>query len=212
MARGVMPEHEAAAGVPVAAGSVENSKCESERLLPATQAAAPEWPDALRERVETAFGGIFYLLNAWIAMGLYGDFTAPRAANLAVSPWNLLALVGRAWFGEAFVLDPVWKALADLAVRAPEEDPGRDFDMPARWLDRHLETLNARLQLALGEEQSSEIPAIVCRHHALIELTASCVHVHLALCHLPLDVRIAGLDRDPGWIPAAGRAVYFHFN
>jgi hypothetical protein len=38
------------------------------------------------------------------------------------------------------------------------------------------------------------------------------VHVHLSLSQLPLDLRIAGLDRDPGWIPAAGRSVAFHFS
>jgi hypothetical protein len=26
-----------------------------------------------------------------------------------------------------------------------------------------------------------------------------------------LRVRAAGLDRDPGWLPAYGRVVYFHF-
>ena len=29
---------------------------------------------------------------------------------------------------------------------------------------------------------------------------------------LPLAVRFAGLDRDPGWIPAAGCDVRFHFH
>jgi len=25
-------------------------------------------------------------------------------------------------------------------------------------------------------------------------------------------VRLSGLDRDPGWVPAAGRSVHFHFD
>jgi hypothetical protein len=28
---------------------------------------------------------------------------------------------------------------------------------------------------------------------------------------LPLQIRFAGLDRDPGWVPAAGRFITFHF-
>ena len=25
------------------------------------------------------------------------------------------------------------------------------------------------------------------------------------------EIRMAGLDRDPGWVPAAGRVISFHF-
>ncbi|HUD27872.1 MAG TPA: hypothetical protein VMQ93_03305 [Novosphingobium sp.] len=35
--------------------------------------------------------------------------------------------------------------------------------------------------------------------------------VHFALARLPLSLRIAGLDRDPGWSPAEGRDIRFHF-
>jgi len=32
-----------------------------------------------------------------------------------------------------------------------------------------------------------------------------------ALAGLPIELRIAGLDRDPSWVPAAGRFINFHF-
>jgi len=51
----------------------------------------------------------------------------------------------------------------------------------------------------------------VCRYPAEIALSATGVHVHLSLASLPLALRVAGLDRDPGWIPAAGRSLAFHF-
>ena len=35
--------------------------------------------------------------------------------------------------------------------------------------------------------------------------------VRIALADLPLALRLAGLDRDPGWLPAEGRAVRFEF-
>jgi hypothetical protein len=38
------------------------------------------------------------------------------------------------------------------------------------------------------------------------------VDVHLSLADLPLAIRVAGLDRDAGWIPAAGRDLRFHFS
>lgn len=156
-------------------------------------------------RVRTRFGGIFYLLNAALAMQLYGDFTAPRGANLEHSPWDWLALVGRAWFGRAFVRDPVWRLLAGLAGRKR-----RSLRRP-RWLKAQIESLLARLALALGEDRSADIPALVCRYPGEVAVTATRVDVHIALSELPLAIRIAGLDRDPGWIPAAGRAIAFHF-
>ena len=33
----------------------------------------------------------------------------------------------------------------------------------------------------------------------------------LSLADLPIELRLAGLDRDPGWVPAAGRYIAFHF-
>jgi hypothetical protein len=35
------------------------------------------------------------------------------------------------------------------------------------------------------------------------------IDVHFALALHPLEVRMAGLDRDPGWIPAAGADLRF---
>jgi hypothetical protein len=219
------------------------------------------------KRARTEFGGVFYLLNAALALNLYGDFTAPRATGIALLPWDWLALVGRAWFGAAFVRDPVWGTLSGLAGRRATDEPGRDFVAPrewavgegwlapwgeagaltvwrtrtriremhsagfavrdaprnptrpipagrarARWLRCLLEYLSARLACALGEADGSTVRALVCRHRAEIAVTATHVEVHLALADLPLALRIAGLDRDPGWIPAAGRSISFHFS
>ena len=162
--------------------------------------------------IATRFGGLFYLLNAALALGIYADFTAPRAQGLALSPWDWLAMVGRAWFEEEIVADPVWAALASLAGRTPEEEPGRDFQPPSEdWFSDHLVTLHARIAFAVDAAEDDDLLALVCRHEAAIEVTAGMVHVHLALRDLPLRIRIAGLDRDPGWIPAAGRDVRFHF-
>jgi len=255
------------------------------------QDEAPAIEDSLR--VHTRYGGIFYLLNAAIALELYSDFTAPVGKNLTLSPWDWLALVGRAWFGTEFVHDPVWKVLAQLAGRTVKDAPDRDFSAPSdwridpdwlapwgvvdtlrvgvtrtrlrvlqgfavfdvardpavrplaqaralcaasdalrghklkrgralqpharartattRWLQWLLDYLRARLALALGSDGSDDVPALLCRHPAELAASASGVHVHLALAGLPLPIRFAGLDRDPGWIPAAGRAVHFHF-
>src|SRR5262249_17924810 len=89
--------------------------------------ARQERRPATTDGIETQFGGIFYLLNVALALGLYGDFTMPRAPGIALSPWDWLALVGLAWFGRDVERDPVWALLADLAGRAADESPGGDF-------------------------------------------------------------------------------------
>ena len=142
-------------------------------------------------------------LNAALALGWYSDFSAPRGPNLALSPWDWLALVGRAWFARSFTRDPVAGLLAQLAGRE-----GRAPRRPRRF-QAQLDALHTRLQQALGAE--GDVTALVCRHPAQVVATPTRVDVHLALAELPLALRLAGLDRDPGWVPAAGRALAFHF-
>lgn len=246
--------------------------------------------------ISTAHGGLFYLLNAALSLGVYGDFSAPRARGIALSPWDLLAWLGQHWFGRAFRRDPLWGLLADLTGRSPRRapswidpptrwEPGDDwlgawapiatlghgvdrraarlhvlhadgfavFDVPRdtrlrpaaqaralcltragaararlrpattmpkalpgdpglRWLHRFADYLAARCMRALGTTSPRKAVVLLCRHAADVRCDASRVEIALPLSGLPLPVRIAGLDRDPGWIPAAGRDVRFHFS
>jgi hypothetical protein len=52
---------------------------------------------------------------------------------------------------------------------------------------------------------------VLLRLPARVQAGAERIDVVFALQHLPLAVRLAGLDRDPGWVPAAGRDLRFHF-
>lgn len=243
-------------------------------------------------QIDSDYGGLLYLLNAALALELYGDFSMPRARGLALSPWNWLALIGEAWFGAEFRRDPLWRLLADLAGRKPQQAPAYDFvapldwaideawlqpwdaaetvayhagtrrlrlwhpqgfvlaDLPRaastpavqaahwctqrtalretrlvrtpqapapsprqrnrRWLHYLLSYLEARLARALAVDDG-DIPTLVCRHRAQLHCNLVDVEVRLSLDALPLCLRLAGLDRDPGWIPAAGRSVRFRF-
>jgi hypothetical protein len=38
------------------------------------------------------------------------------------------------------------------------------------------------------------------------------VAVLFRLAEHPIELRMAGLDRDPGWVPAAGRHIVFHYD
>ena len=77
-----------------------------------------------------------------------------------------------------------------------------------RWMSHLLAYLDARLAIALGVASPKEL---LCRHDAMIVASTSSVDIHLSLADLPLPIRFAGLDRDTGWIPAAGRSMSFHF-
>jgi hypothetical protein len=237
--------------------------------------------------IDTGLGGIFYLLNVALALGLYGDFTAPRGPSLDLSIWRFIALVGAALLGGRHRRDPVWRLLGDLAGPAPRSvggaewrlDPswlaafperriwrwsadaarvrvrhpagflvldvrrvgGRSpadqvtdeidlyrqacaFDLvrgphsrlrtetePARWTRWHAAYTRARLARALGVPRS-RVGAVLCRHRARVRLSLTHVEVTFPLVDLPIAIRLGGLDRDPGWIPAADRIVSFRYD
>jgi len=52
---------------------------------------------------------------------------------------------------------------------------------------------------------------VLLAHRARVLVSPTHVDVRFALAELPLEIRLAGLDRTPGWIPAAGRFVAFAF-
>ncbi len=81
----------------------------------------------------------------------------------------------------------------------------------ARWLARLTAYVCVRLRHALGERETRTAARLLCLLPARIVATTTHLDVHVSLCDLPVAVRRAGLDRDPGWVPAAGRFIAFHF-
>lgn len=279
--------------VPSVASSSESSAApepivaEGREPLP----AAPEMP----LEIETQFGGLFYLVNVALALGLYADFTQLETLTDVPSLWDFLALLGEALLGSELRADPVWELLAQLAGRgdaepgagflaptewfAPNEwpdifgragchwaatadrlrawhpagfwlwdvpfaaasaallstlaapsgetGPGRgqartdaalrgDVPRPrpdalACWVDWWAAYLRARLIAALGLDGAEGLAALLFRYRARVLVSAARLDVVLHLDDLALAVRYAGLDRDPGWVPAAGRTLAFHF-
>jgi len=94
--------------------------------------------------------------------------------------------------------------------RMPPRIPGAPRRLQ-RWLGWLLPYVEARLVRALGSGTPAEARATVCRHEAVLGCTPTRLDVTLSLDTLPIAIRLAGLDRDPGWFPAAGRSVAFHF-
>jgi hypothetical protein len=301
------------------AGSAESSDGQNDAGLSSSLVQ----PDALlttpllpqpwlaERKIETNFGGVFYLINAALQLGLYGDFTTPLQPGLALPIGDFLALVGRELAGPELVGDPLWRLLAELDGRSDDEAPGAaQFDPPVcwqlpadwlkafpeasvwhwsvhadrvriehpegftivdlpansetadaqlrtaieayacltfelradpvtpvalaappvgcppstfnsqlstclslqRWLDWLCRYLRARLPRALGfPAGSSAALTLLLQQSARVQTSATHLRVFFSLAQHPLEIRIAGLDRDPGWVPAAGRHVAFYY-
>ncbi len=200
---------------------------------PLSQTATPdEAPSPLPFRgwVDTEFGGLFYLVNVALLLELYGDFTSPLKSCLDTPLWDFIAVLGRELVGEALDNDPLTRLLARLAGREEEQLPAvpchahdgwrlplawqskaiPESSRPECWLDWLTAHVRARLVDAL-DVAGADVGRVLCRHQARVFVTATRLDVNLSLSELPIAVRVAGLDRDPGWVPAAGYAVAFHF-
>lgn len=111
-------------------------------------------------------------------------------------------------------LAPLREGTSDPLVHAPGRFPAPAASPLDRWLDWVTPYLGRRIALALALGARAVRPAmrhLVCRP-ARVEVGAARVDIRSPLADLPIDVRLAGLDRDPGWIPAAGRFVAFRYD
>jgi len=219
-----------------------------ERFLSQARAASPESltelgveTDRVEEWISTELGGVFYLINLGLFLGLYGDFTTPAEPGIQLSIWDFVALLARELVGEEIERDEVWPLLERLPQREEGEPIGSGFDPETvssfefqvssselneetvseeretrnlkleTWLARLMPYVRARLRQALGLSEDEDPGPIVCRHPARVCVTPTHLDVYLSLAELPIAIRLSGLDRDPGWVPAAGKYIAFHF-
>ena len=99
--------------------------------------------------------------------------------------------------------DPIWELLRKLADREDE------LTTPT-WLTDLLPHIRARLHLALGIDD--DLAQILLHHHAKVTITPIHLDVFFPLADHPIEIRLSGLDRNPGWVPAAGRFIAFHYD
>lgn len=205
----------------MAEGHSRTTRFEEGKLITASATATEEsvaLPSAAQpDSTVTDWGGTLYLVNVAIALGLYGDFTNPARPGLALPLWDFLALLGGRMIGEEFAEDPLLRLFARLSGRAEDGPPGGQFEPPSGeslsiWLDRICHDVRVRLAASLGLADDSDLRAPVLNHAAKIETTSARVDAHFALAAHPIELRVAGLDRDPGWMPAGGRSIYFHYD
>ena len=176
----------------------------------------------------TSFAGIFHLVHVLAEL-------RPQPILDVVDGWTVLEALGRAFVGPEAPPDPIWALLARLAERDPArplaeslaETPA--FVPPERW--RRLEVGPtapdvAAASAAISGWLRSATPWIEARiGDSAAGLTARGVivrpgHVYVTRTHVDvvqsidaadLNLRRAGLDRDPGWCPWLRRVVQFFF-
>jgi hypothetical protein len=244
--------------------------------------------DESRLVIESAWGGLLYLMNVVLHLELYADFSHPLRPGLDLPIWRFLALIGEEFASEGLSQDLLWSCLKDLcgSVNQPADEwiPPEEWVMPAGWLsmfpsaepwrwsfhsgrlrlvhpagfvvyerimnesglgeelhrfrveytgmaqlERHeadvesiedvglrrwvnwlVPYVRARVSLALAVDEN-DVMSLLLRRHCRIELTDGRLDAFFSLQDHPIEIRLAGLDRNPGWVPAAGRYVEFHY-
>lgn len=196
---------------PAAAPVVEEAAFELREVGSTEPATTREQP---AEYKETAFAGVFFLVNVALFLEYYSDFTSPVARGLELNIWDFVAILGLEFCpADEFRRDPIWKVLAALAGRREHEAPGHSFDPPDEtretWIRRTAATVRDRLDDAMNRNDAVEL---LCNRAGRVALTSVHVDIHFSLESHPIEIRFAGLDRNPGWIPAAGHYVHYHFD
>jgi hypothetical protein len=92
--------------------------------------------------------------------------------------------------------------------RVPED---REWATLAEWLDWLAPVIAGRLSSALGIADPSEAARWLIERRAAILASPAHLDVMLQLDVLAVEIRLALLDRDPGWIPATAMTVRFHY-
>lgn len=196
-------------------------------IAPADPAPADSAP-ALALPIATRLGGAFYLVNVGILLGLYGDFTRPAEPGIDLPIFDWVARVARGLWPEAPAEDALWPLLQRLAWGSEEPEiqalpPLPEWRVRPEWPPRaadeapdpSLEAWLARLLPALGERLARAMPELPparwLAQPGLVLLSSARVEVIFSLDTHPIELRIAGLDRDPGWVPAAGHTLLFRY-
>jgi hypothetical protein len=83
----------------------------------------------------------------------------------------------------------------------------------ARWLAPLIPYVRKRLCRALGGDPAgvSDLDAALLLRSGRLYVSSTHADLVMSLDDISVPLRIAGLDRDPGWLPDFGRVIKFHF-
>jgi len=122
-------------------------------------------------------------------------------------------------------LQPYFSSIdsAQILSRSFADAPVYNFNSPwldgmscqlLGWLALVMPFIRFQLMTALNlrPDKSSELGKFVFFYPGELHVTASHVDLVMTLETISLPVRMAGLDRNPGWLAEFGRVILFHFN
>jgi hypothetical protein len=170
----------------------------------------PDPPVSGEHKYPTAYGGLFFLLTTASAAGFpEGVLEDPSLATRTL-PWVLHKVATRLGVP---VSDPAAATFAGV-------DPGLPLpwlgDQPATEAERDVVHTVARRWLlttagamAKADEQPDEVIGAVIRRSGVIRYAPGWVEVRMPLAQVDIDIRRAGLDLDPGWVPWLGTVVRY---
>jgi hypothetical protein len=163
------------------------------------------YPEDLRQRARTRFGGLLFLLGVVEELGLLDEIETAMPHRLFRWALHCLALT----LVPAEPDDPAVLAFAGLQPEATppsaeEEDrPSEDEQaICVRWTHR----IRQHLREMLDDPQPL---SFVCYRDAEIVADPGWIEVRLSLQDVSTAIRRAGLDLDPGWVPWLGVVVRF---
>lgn len=159
--------------------------------------------------IPTQLGGLWYLINVLVPL----NWPHP---DLCPNPWHQLYALAQHLLDEP-TPDSVWQLLLDLSETDLPDDltPWLAATLPE--LDQYLTTLSLPSSLASPSSPSSpslHLPSSLSSHLPTpAEIHPSRTHIDIvfSLDQISLDLRLAGLDRDPGWVPELARVITFHY-
>lgn len=154
-----------------------------------------------REVIVTAYGGVFFLINALERIGIRRRLAAWPEEEVPSGFALLLALALRGGLAED---DPLVGFLAGESGNPPPTPPALREGLG-------VGTLYAELA-ALYPREPDDPPGLhFLRQPASLLVAPLHLDLHLATSAIDLRIRRAALDRDPGWVPWLGRIVRFHY-
>lgn len=194
------------AGVAAESRRPRDKQQEEDAPAPVDEPAEPSRVEA-RELARTRWGGLLFFLHVLDELRLPKELALSRSQRPLRWRLHRLALALVPLEDD----DPAALAFAGLACENPfahEAPPTRDeLDEAAAVAHRCVERLAERIGRV--RDDRAELVSSVCRRKAEIAFDPGWIDVHLRLDDVDLDLRRAGLDLDPGYVPWLGCVVRF---
>jgi hypothetical protein len=171
----------------------------------------------------TVWGGLVHLFATATTAGLPDDAFADEELADRPASWVLFhlaqAMIGHAPDGPA---DPATRAVAGLPPHAPVPEPepsaGQRVQiarLAERWARVTAERVTAERLGAAGPPGQADSPRAVvtrlARRSGTVRHSPGWIEFELRLIDVDLDVRRAGLDLDPGFVPWLGAVVVIRY-